>query len=201
MINLKRRGSCDCNGDFVLIASDIWYGGRSTSFEDSRFYHNCCDSINVIGETALNALNKSREVDSAESKVMFTNEKISARYKERMEYMLTTYNYKTENALYKNMMSCSISDDGEKIEISPMKKGNGIGNYERTKTDGIKDIYLSSDSPPEIIGAALKFAFTRCKGKGVEVVTKALFPGGVPNSLEEYLESVNKNYKNWLISC
>ena len=65
-------------------------------------------------------------------------------------------------------------------------------------------IEIQYDSPAEILGAIVRFAFTKCKGKGpyakgVEIVSKALFPDGVPNSLEEYLESIDQNYEQWIV--
>jgi hypothetical protein len=97
------------------------------------------------------------------------------------------------------MMSCHIEVNDGVIIINAcnhtkLDTWEGSGN----------DIKISSSAPPHVIGAVVRYAFSRCKGKGpyakgAEIVTKALFPNGVPASLEEYLESVDKDYKKWLI--
>ena len=192
----SKNGTSYCNGEFISIEGRISWGCYYST-EGARLYRSCNSTVNLVGESTLEALRKSKEVNAVEGKIMFTDEKRLSEYKKQLEYEMTTYNYKTETALYKNMMSCSISDDGERIEISPRfhRKSDIFEGL-----DAKYNIYISSDSPPEIIGAALKFAFTRCKGKGVDVVTKALFPDGTPNSLEGYLESVDPDYKKWLIN-
>jgi hypothetical protein len=96
--------------------------------------------------------------------------------------------------MYKSMMICSVKSDGVTTTIEASKHIK-LHSWECTEYS----FQLSSYSPPELLGAAVRFAFTRCRGNGVDVVTKALFPNGVPNSLEEYLESVDPNYEKWLM--
>jgi hypothetical protein len=47
------------------------------------------------------------------------------------------------------------------------------------------------------VGAAVRFAFTLCEGQGADIVAKALFTDGIPNSLGEYLATIDKDYKKW----
>jgi hypothetical protein len=111
---------------------------------------------------------------------------------------------KSKSVGFKNMMHVSVYLENKKNLRFFSTIHEGLTGWDFL--DKENDIYILYGSPPEIIGAAVRYAFTRCKGKGpyakgAEIVTKALFPDGVPNSLEEYLESIDKDYKRWLISC
>jgi hypothetical protein len=81
------------------------------------------------------------------------------------------------------MQSCSISEEnGEKtfLPIAPKEVKKGDFKFS-----------IPSTSPPEVIGAAVKYSIARCTGKGADLVAKKLFPNGVPETFEDYLASLN----------
>jgi hypothetical protein len=203
-ISIKKRVSIHCNEKFIEMHGELWWSilYHSVSIKDSSL-----PLVNsVVGKMLIECLNNSKELTNDEWDARFGSDyqeyMNSTKEKEERDILtIKKYNYKSKNELYKNMMYCSVEIANCTIIISP---------WNHTKLDTWEgsgsSIQISSLSSPEIIGAAVRYAFSKCKGKGpyakgAEIVTKALFPDGVPNSLEEYLESIDKDYKRWLISC
>ncbi len=126
---------------------------------------------------------------------------MNKKVEERDIKLIEKYGIKNEKCSYKNMTPYTIWDyDDSILELS---FPNHVKLTIWEGTDNI--IKIRYDAPEEIIGVTVRYAFSRCKGngpyaKGAEIVTKALFPEGVPNSLKEYLESVDKDYRKWLIA-
>ncbi|MDR0695643.1 MAG: CdiI family contact-dependent growth inhibition immunity protein [Holosporales bacterium] len=202
--NIRKRASVQCNGDFISLKGEQWWSilYSTTSIKEiSIFTEN-----NLVGKSLIECLDKSKELTNEEWDKMFgtdyqgylntSDPKMSA----HNAALIQKYNYSDRNALYKNMMDCPIEIKNDLMTIDI---------YNHTKLDiweGSGDsIQISASAPPEIIGAAVRYAFSRCRGKGpyakgAEIVTKALFPNGAPDSLEKYLESVDKDYKKWLIA-
>ena len=117
---------------------------------------------------------------------------------EQFEYLQQQYNYENKKDMYRGMMFCDLELSDDKLTISPWKR-RGPGAW-----DGIDekhDIITRFPIPDELLGAAVRFAFTRCVGSGAIKVAKLLFPTGIPESLDVYLASVNPKYKDWLISA
>jgi hypothetical protein len=103
----------------------------------------------------------------------------------KIDDVLRKYNYKNKSELYKYMMNCSAMLEDGKIIIGSTK--HKAGGWEGMHSC---DIIISSSSPPEIIGAAVKYAIARCTGKGAYEVAKKLFPDGVPDTFDDYLDSL-----------
>ena len=129
-------------------------------------------------------------------------ESMRKKVEEREAKLIETYGYKNKKDFYKNVMDCWVDAYEDKfLEISLLKHIK-LDSWEGTD----EKIEVQYDLPAEILGAIVRFAFTKCKGKGpyakgVEIVSKALFPDGVPNSLEEYLESVDPDYGKYLLTA
>ena len=129
-------------------------------------------------------------------------ESMAKKIDERDAETIQEYGFKDEKALYKNMMLCSILvyDDSE-IDIM----WNVHTKLDTWEADGDDREYkIQYNSPDEILGATVRYALAKCRGKGsyakgAEMVSKILFPEGVPDSVEEYLASINPDYEKWLI--
>ncbi|MDR0695174.1 MAG: CdiI family contact-dependent growth inhibition immunity protein [Holosporales bacterium] len=193
----EKRGSVDCNGGLILIEGNKWCGlGGYYSTKEAKSY-NSIDLENIdFGIKIKEILEKSVNLLYSKKAMEFIRLENNEDWKQQFEFLKMNYGYKTEQSFSKNMMHCTLVKKDEKLKISPWERV-------RNGWDGLDekyDITLKSDVIPELLGATVRFAFTRCRGKGLDVVTKALFPNGVPNSLEEYLESVDPDYKQWLIS-
>ncbi|MDR2437050.1 MAG: CdiI family contact-dependent growth inhibition immunity protein [Endomicrobium sp.] len=198
LMSNEKRGAVRCNQDFLYSEGDKWcgYGGYcSTKGTINRCNIDCANE--GIGIAINDSLSKSFHLEySKEIMESFKNES-SLDIKEQFRYLQQKYGYKKETDLYRNMMSCSLELSKWRLEITPTKQVRGGWNGIGKKFH----ILLKSNSPTELIGAAARFAFTRCQGKGRDIVVNALFPNGEPDSLERYLESVDINYQNWLISA
>jgi hypothetical protein len=198
LMSSDKVGAVDCNYKFFGYRSNKWcgYGGYySTKGTEIYCPINCANK--ELGIALNESLFKSIHLRYSKEIEDFLREDGKKNAEEQFQYLQQKYGYKTKNDMYKNMMSCSLDLSDGRLKISPMKRKspgawNGLGDE--------YDIIVQSDALSDIIGAAVRFAFTRCQGKGRDVVVKALFPDGEPNSLEEYLASVNPDYQKWLIS-
>jgi hypothetical protein len=109
-------------------------------------------------------------------------------YDDWAKNMIKTYGCKNEAAIYKNMQYCSARLEDDTLIISPKNHSSTRG------WDGMDksfDLIIPSSSSPETIGAAVKYSIARCTGKGADLVANKLFPDGVPDTFEKYLESLN----------
>jgi hypothetical protein len=189
----------NCNGDFLWIKGHKRCGCVFISSKENNVYlSSICEHKN-LGEAIKVALSKRTFIQHPTMemhKFLVEEDKID-KY-EQFQYLKKAYGYKNESEMYKNMISCCVDLNNEReLEVTPFirKRGQvwvGVGKEAH--------IRLKSDIPLDLLGAAVRFAFTRCQGKGCEIVVNALFTEGVPNSLEKYLGSVNQDYKKWLIS-
>jgi hypothetical protein len=202
--NTIRNGktcSIDCNGDFLQIIT------RSGTYDHKYdpVYLNIEENCKIFGDTITIVLDRCNMhfLHNLENYLQYySREACAQRYKDSIKYMMKKFRYKTKGKAFENMMSLSVSKNrnGEKkIEIIPwihvkMDRWNCFGKNE------CRDIFLSSDVPAEILGAAVRFAFTLCEGQGADIVAKTLFPHGIPNSLDEYLASIDKNYEKYIIA-
>ena len=127
-------------------------------------------------------------------------ESMAKKIDERDAETIQEYGFKDEKALYKNMMRCTIWEfDDTELEIRS-------SFHERLEVwdSGDFKVKIRYDSPDEILGATVRYALAKCRGKGsyakgAEMVSKILFPEGVPDSVKEYLASINPDYEKWLI--
>ncbi|MDR2107632.1 MAG: CdiI family contact-dependent growth inhibition immunity protein [Holosporaceae bacterium] len=106
----------------------------------------------------------------------------------KIEDILKKYNYKNKTAMFSSMQSCTAETDGDIITLSPSKHGNS-DSWEGMPSS--YDIIIPSSSAPEVIGAGVKYAIASCTGKGADQVAGKLFPDGVPDTFDDYLESLN----------
>ncbi len=160
----------------------------------------------TLGLAVKTCLENSRELTGQEWVEKYgTNtkafyESMAKKIDERDAETIQEYGFKDEKALYKNMMRCSITVyENFEVELS-------ILDHEKLELWRGQDfnIKIRYDSPDEILGATVRYALAKCRGKGsyakgAEMVSKILFPEGVPDSVEEYLASINQDYEKWLI--
>ena len=205
MSEIKRRMTAKCNGDFIFIKGWITCTILAASIDEAKKDISIDSTNEVIGKNLIFCLKQSKELTNDEWDFIYGSN--DQQFMESMEKeadkeninFVQKYLYKDDTALKKNMMACWIDSELGKLTIS------SSAHTKLTTWDWADyNIKIYNDAPPEIIGAAVRYAFSKCIGKGAyakgaEIVTKALFPDGVPNSLEEYLESIDPDYKKWLV--
>jgi hypothetical protein len=187
---MKKYASIKCNTDFCELYTES--KGGCVCAQDPKgddIYLPSDSNCHEIGSALVMVLEKSRVVEENDPDYnLFDIPAITGRYKDFVQYVLQKYSYKNKSAMFKNMQSCSVEMNDENIIISPWKHDK-LEGYDGM--DKSFDLTIPSTSPSEIIGAAVKYSIARCTGKGADVVAKKLFPGGVPESFEDYLKSLN----------
>ena len=116
---------------------------------------------NMLGETLLKSLSSSRTLvlDSEEIIDFFDLTKGKERYENWVDYLHQSLDYKSKKALFKNMMSCSISLFNGMIEIAPSRH---VKLHAWEGLDDDKTITLPLDSTPDEIGKGLRLAMSYC---------------------------------------
>lgn len=118
-------------------------------------------SDDVLGEAIRSALTESRFLSLEEANALRLT--ADSRYTEWVRSLTDRYGYKTKQALFRNMRSCSISLSGDELVLSPSHHDK-LDSWSRTKGDGIEDVIISFRSSSGELGAALRLAFSRCTG-------------------------------------
>jgi hypothetical protein len=131
---------------------------------ESREIHLAPDADDAILGAAVNeALAYSRELSLYEwrgGNDGDTQEKM-AQYRAWRDGLMSRYGYKTQRALFMNMLHVTLDRRAGRLQCSP-------SNHERIDAwggDGIppnSDVVVKADSPTEEIGAALRLTFGRC---------------------------------------
>ena len=208
---MRRYCSFKCNEKFLEIrtCSDAGWIQQDPKGED--IYLEPLADCRIIGDAVLKALAKSRDLSiSEEDRQALIDKKVTRqwirdkypesalfavaacmeRYKEWVQRVMKEYKYKTKKALFQNMQSVSVEQDNDCIEFSSLYHltidswGDPDG-----KTPSI-EFKIPTNSTPEIIGAAVKYAIGNCRGKGADFMRNLLFPEGQPETLEEYLKQL-----------
>jgi hypothetical protein len=169
-----------------------------SAFEKSRDLSSTPEEMREFTENAPDMMSgKFREwydshhqkwLNNNHSRRLFEKELVEQRSSEWIDFVSKKYWYKNKKAMFKNMQSCSAEMDAKTIVVSPWKHDNLEG------WDGMDksfDLIIPSSSHPEVIGAAVRYSIARCTGKGADLVAKKLFPNGVPDTFEDYLQSLN----------
>jgi len=141
------------NGDFICV--ETYSGYRRIAGDPQGAMHLLPpDTDNeTLGAAILDSLTRSRFLTSEEANVFFDYETVNKRYAEWVDNLMRRYEYKSKRALFKNMKACGIECQNSLITIRP-------SNHEKLQGwsgDGISQsdyVIISSDCPPEEIGAA-----------------------------------------------
>ncbi|MEN5182084.1 contact-dependent growth inhibition system immunity protein [Comamonas testosteroni] len=118
-------------------------------------------SDKILGESLRISLSKSKEVDVREFQKIFHSGVVQKNTKEREQYVMNKYGYKTRKALYKKMDTCAISAFNDYIEIQPTHQ-DSLDGWTVKKDMGLTPLQIPHTATDEELGAALRHAFTLC---------------------------------------
>jgi hypothetical protein len=178
MNEVKKPSSASAysNHEFVCIETMSGYhGGTHGDPKGAAHYLDSQASDEALGSAVLDAMSRSRFVLSSPrvgsvyppelefDAELYDPARVAERYDVWTNSLMQRYGYKTKQALFKNMHSCSIEAQGGRMTIRPSHH-QSLEGWGRTKGDGIEDVVIPADSTPTEIGAALRLAFTRCTG-------------------------------------
>jgi hypothetical protein len=116
-------------------------------------------SDEVLGGALLDALARSRFVESDEARALLDRAATKSSYEAWVQELFRFHSYKSRRALFKHMSSCNIKRIDTEICIEPtthvkLEAWEGLGQ-EAT-------VIVSSDERPVRLGEALRRAFDRC---------------------------------------
>jgi hypothetical protein len=117
-------------------------------------------SDDVLGQTLLQALERSRFVWPADEPDLFKPERYMQRYRNWQADFMRRYGYKTKREAYENMDWCKVERSEGNISIKPHK---------REKPEYFRDlpqdrtVVISAMDNAARIGAALRLALDRCE--------------------------------------
>lgn len=150
------------NNDFIFIETYSGYFNCLPDPEGKRFFLSPSSSDDELGERVLEALAVSRMIDPKEKPEFFDfRGRVATQYNEWVADAMIRFGYKTKRALFKGMKNCSVDEVDGAITIRPSHhekleawSGKGI-----TETDCV---VISSNTPINEVGMALRLAFSRC---------------------------------------
>lgn len=164
------------NKDFICIYTESGYG--ITCLDPKGVQHLTSHNVSdgELGAMLLDALAHSRFVlpprDNRDIWVhpevtydaeLYDFDRSNERYNQWVSDLMLTQGYKTKRTLFKGMKSCGIECCEGVITIRPSFHDKA----ERWSGKGIEKsdyVVLAANSPQADIGAALRLAFSRCKG-------------------------------------
>lgn len=161
-IKKQAWASAKFNGDFYCIETCSGY--RNCRRDSQGKQHLLPPDANhvVLGAALLDALAHSRFItDEKEIRSFFNYEKGQAEYAQWIENLIQHFGYKSKRKLFKAMRLCNIECIDDRVEIRPQRHEK-LEAWGREKDDGIENVVISKNAPPEEIGAALHEAFNRC---------------------------------------
>ena len=158
---LRAWASARQNQDFIWIYTN---SGRVLSVYDPQgkdIVLGLDADENALGVAVQEALAYSRLFTAYEARKLLDQLVNGVGYEERVKALMSIHGYKSKYMMFKEMKSCSITLSKGLIEIRPSIHDR-LDGWIRRKSDGIKDVVISAERPPHMIGAALRLAFTRC---------------------------------------
>jgi len=160
----KAWASAKATEHFIDLHAYSGYRSSVIDSEGKNFDLPVSVSDEELGRALLDTLASSRFLDVGG--VYALNVEAQANYEAWVAKKMALHGYKSRRALFKNMKTCTIeSQDGE-ITIVPWHhdKLEGWSGRGIMPDDYVR---ISAERPPAEIGAALKLAFSRCRGAGV----------------------------------
>lgn len=116
-----------------------------------------------LGEALRSALRESKCVSAEDFQNLFKSGVIQNAERERVEWAMARYGYKTKRAMYKDMRCCWIKFQGGVVEIKPTFH-KSMDCYTGLSNGGPGIIHVRDAVSDAELGAALREGFGRCAG-------------------------------------
>jgi contact-dependent growth inhibition (CDI) system CdiI-like immunity protein len=162
----KPRACAKNNGDFISIES---YSAYSYLMADPKTPEHILSPDapdEILGKAVLEALQCSRFLSEEEDLSLYLT--MEQRYAEWVKKTMDRFGYRNKNALFRKMKHCDIQSKDGLIVLEPSHHAKlelWTGDFIK-REDYVK---VPADGSLPEIGAALRLAFTRCKGMGAEI--------------------------------
>jgi hypothetical protein len=149
------------NGDFFCVHTMSGYRSLGRDPQGKEHFLSPASTDFSLGEAVTDALAHSRFLTLEQVAEFFDYELGKKQHAEWVENLMKRFAYKNRRGLFKDMQQCTIESKGGRLLIFPMRHEK-LECWGREKDDGIENVSISSASPPEDIGKALRLAFGRC---------------------------------------
>ena len=163
----KKQGSrvaTRFNSDFLFVTTISGRGRMRADTKGAEYFFSPDVSNHALGEGVLDALSKSRFISLEEYKTFFNPELCKQQYLEWEQMLRERFGYKTKRALYKGMKNVIIQKANDVLRFSPSYQERSLDYWSGKGLGPEDDVQLPATSSAEEIGAALRLAFSRCKG-------------------------------------
>lgn len=158
----QKWASAYFNGDFIAVSTRSGYRGTARDPQGCETHLSPDASNETLGRSVLDAVACSRFLKLDEIDDFFNLERTTLAYTKWVASLLERYKYKTRRALFKSMALCHITVTTGTLEIAPMRHEK-LEAWSGKRNDGVDNILLPLERPPEEIGKALRIAFSRCE--------------------------------------
>lgn len=163
-MNPRQRASAFTNERAIIIVSQIGYGAVVIDPSVSPHMLSSSASDQDIGQAVGSALRNSRFLSPREAKLFLNRDRVKQDYEALISALLMHYGCPTRKEFFMNMLNCSIECVDELIEIRPTSHSR----LEAWSGDGIDEsmyVHIPSNADADVLGAGVKRAFMRCKGR------------------------------------
>ena len=160
----RLRASAFANERALIVVSEV--GHRATVMDSSVPPHTLSSnaSDDEMGQALGAALGSSRFLSAHEAKLFLNLDRVKKDYEAWVSMLLTRYGYASRKDLFKGMLNCAVESVGELIEIRPTVHEK-LEAWSGEDIDESLYIHIPSNADASTLGAGLKLAFTRCKGR------------------------------------
>jgi len=161
---VKPRKWASARANAKLLAVGTWSGYSRKVLDAAGHHYDFLPDVaeDALGAAVLDCLAHSRFLDTPELRAALLHPEVLARdYAAWIERLMQFGGYKTKRALFKEMLSCWIEQDGDTITMQPShhEKLDGWSGEGFTDAD---HVLVSAQASSSAIGAALREAFRRC---------------------------------------
>lgn len=161
MQKIQPHASAFFNGDFFYILTMSQGMLRYAEPSSPAQYFGSQVGNDELGRAVRTAFLGCKKVSVEEFHAILNSGVVQQCRKEREQWMMKEYGYKTKKALYKNMDCCWIDQIDQTIEITPSHHKT-LDGYTKTTIDGLEALNVSAFSSDAELGAALREGFKRC---------------------------------------
>lgn len=160
LLDLKVASSGLANPQEPVALCDEHSGYRSSAVDPgAEIYLESASSRDVLGQSLLEALSRSRTIRPEEIDEFFDREKIHERYENSVAGLVQRYNYRSRRSLFAGLKSCFVVCEDGVISISPSRRDGSEG---WSGIDREENVVVTEEARPEDIGEATYLALERC---------------------------------------
>ena len=159
-IGVKFCGAFSCSGK-MYVESQSALSGTFAPMKDPLGVNQFLDSsvrADVIGKAIRSCMDRSRDLTENEVKKLLERPDVKVRYDEWVTLAKKEFGVKTRSALFKRMVLCHVRLDHGGYTFTPTRHDGG----EAYLSQKAATILVAEKVSDEVLGDALRSAFTRC---------------------------------------